>query len=339
MDQSIVEYIKRHVKEYLPPEYRDAAVEVREVMKNNDRVMTGLSIFKDGNNITPTIYLEPYGEDIAAGRSMASVLEEIARIQQRESGRADFSPSVLRDYGKVRPMLSVRLCDPEWNPGYLKDKPHTACGELAAVYRVQVMAGKEGTASIAVTYDMMRLWGVTKERLHQDAAEAESLRNPPRLYRLKDIIFDSKWEDMFEAAGPLQAGPMPMYVLTNSNMIDGAGVAAMEGVLDRVGELLGKDFYVLPSSVNEVMILPDNGVMRTKDLEDMVREINHEEVAPHEQLSEKVQYYDRAAKTLGRKKEKGLLEQLADNKRLAGEKNVRTEGDKVRRAEKGGPCL
>lgn len=82
----------------------------------------------------------------------------------------------------------------------------------------------------------------------------------------------------------------------------------------KIGELLGKNFYVLPSSIHEVLIVPDNGDMQAKELESMVKEVNATQVAPADLLSDKVQYYDRAAKTLGRKQEKGLLERLAENK-------------------------
>lgn len=341
MDQNIVEYIKGHVKEYLPPEYRDAYIDVREVLKNNDQVMTGMTILKDGDNITPMIYLDPYGEDIAAGRPMASVLEDIVQIQRKAAGRTQLVPSVLENYENVRPMLSVGLCDTERNQEYLRDKPYTICGELAAVYRIQIMADEDGggTGTIAVTHDMLRLWGVTRERLHKDAVEAESVRNPPRLYRMDDILSLPEWDNMLETESSRQAGPIPMYVLTNRNRIDGAGAIAFDGVLDKVGELLGKNFYLLPSSVHEMVILPDDGVERTKDFEKMVREINAEMVSPYEQLSEKVQYYDRETKTLGRKKEKGLLEQLAECRIQAREKEAGAIKEKGKQADKGGPCL
>lgn len=95
-----------------------------------------------------------------------------------------------------------------------------------------------------------------------------------------------------------------MYILTNQNKVNGAGVLARDGVLDKIGELLGSDFYVLPSSTHEVILVPDNGNMQTKELEDMVKEVNATQVPPEDLLSDKVQYYDRAAKTLGRKQEK-----------------------------------
>ena len=63
--------------------------------------------------------------------------------------------------------------------------------------------------------------------------------------------------------------------------------------------------------------------MQTKELEDMVKEVNATQVPPEDLLSDKVQYYDRAAKTLGRKQEKGLLERLSENKAKIQEKEAK----------------
>lgn len=41
MNQELMEYIKNHIKEYLPLEYQDASIVLEEVTKNNDRVLTG----------------------------------------------------------------------------------------------------------------------------------------------------------------------------------------------------------------------------------------------------------------------------------------------------------
>ncbi|MDE6881592.1 MAG: hypothetical protein K2P48_00585 [Lachnospiraceae bacterium] len=82
MNQNAVEYIKNHIKEFLPPENQDAEVPVEEVVKHNDRVLTGLTILKDGSHIAPAIYLEPYWEEVEKGRLLSSVMKEIAQIQQ-----------------------------------------------------------------------------------------------------------------------------------------------------------------------------------------------------------------------------------------------------------------
>lgn len=337
MDRNIVEYIKDHIKEYLPPEYKNAEVTVNDVIKNNDRTLTGLTILKDGSNMAPTIYLEPYAADIEAGRPIDSVLEEIAKIQQTESTRMFFDASFLKDYEKVKPHLFVRMCDPEKSTEYLKDKPHTAYGELAATYRIRVMAEEEMTGSAVVTNGMLQTWGITKEQLHQDTIQAESVRNPAGLYRMDDILFASEQRNLLEAGEPLQAGSLPIYVLTNQDKTDGAGVIVQDGILEKVGGLMEADFYMLPSSIHEVLILPDDGGMDIKELQKMVREVNATQVAPDEVLSDKVQYYDRAAKTLGRKQEKGILDRLADNKKQIQEREVR--GKDARQTARNEPSL
>ncbi len=256
MDQNAVEYIRNHIKEFLPPEYQDADVIVEPVLKNNDRVLTGLTIFKEGSNMAPTVYLEPYWEEIKRGRPLSSVLEEIAQIQLGENNRGTFDLSMLKDYEKVKPKLFIRMCDPEKNTEYLKDKPYTTCGELAASYRIQVLEEKEMNGSAAITNEVLRSWGITKEQLHQDAVQAEKERKPACLYRMDDILFSEQAENLLEEGAPLQAGELPIFVLTNRDKSEGAGVMVQDGVLKKVGELLGADYYVLPSSIQESLTLP-----------------------------------------------------------------------------------
>lgn len=87
-----------------------------------------------------------------------------------------------------------------------------------------------------------------------------------------------------------------LYILTNQSRLNGAGVLAQDNVLERIGNLLGSDFYVLPSSIHEVLIVPDNGAVNLKELEAVVKEVNATEVAPEDLLSDKVQHYDRKRK-------------------------------------------
>lgn len=58
-------------------------------------------------------------------------------------------------------------------------------------------------------------------------------------------------------------------------------------IADKVG-----DFYVLPSSVHETLIIPKDAGMELRDLEQMVQEVNQTQVAPQERLSDHVYEYD-----------------------------------------------
>lgn len=330
MKQEFAEYIKAHIKDYLPPEYQDAMISADTVIKSNDRVLTGLTILKNGERAAPTIYLEPFAEQVEAGRSMPSVLRQIAEIQTAYKDQVPMELSELENYETVHSMLSIQMCDPETNREYLKNKPYIPFGELAAFYRIQIAADHEGIASVAVTENLLQSWGITKEQLHKDAVQAENARAPVCFYDMEDLLFGGSEhpDNLFQRTEPLNIGFTPMYVLTNQSKTNGAGVLVQDGVLEKVGGLIGSDFYVLPSSIHEVLIVPDNGNMQLAELEDMVLEVNATQVAPEDRLSDKVQHYDRETKMLGRKQEKSVLKQLADKKTQVRETAAKEPGER-----------
>lgn len=312
------QYVKDHIKEYLPSEYETAKVSIQEVTKNNDRTLSGLTVLREGENFSPTVYLEPFADQVAHGRSLVDTLREIAEIQITHHIYAPVNISTFMDYETARPMLSMKLCDPETNQEYLKDKPHTPCGNLAVFYRIQVERTEDGIASAVITNNLLESWGISKEQLHKDAVQAENERNPIRFYSMEDLMAEmmgiTEPENLFEQTGPLPVDFTPMYVLTNPDKIDGAAVLARDGVVEKIAELVDTNYFVLPSSIHEVLIVPDNGNIQAKELTDMVREINRTQVSPEERLSDKIQYYDRETGQLGHKQEKSVLERLTDHK-------------------------
>lgn len=87
-----------------------------------------------------------------------------------------------------------------------------------------------------------------------------------------------------------------MYIATNQNKTYGAGILLYDGLLDTVAEKLG-NFYVLPSSVHELIIVPEK-FGHPFELKQMVEEINGAEVPAEEILSDKCYCYDAQAHEL-----------------------------------------
>lgn len=91
----------------------------------------------------------------------------------------------------------------------------------------------------------------------------------------------------------------PIYALTNESMCFGAGMLFIDSILRKVVETIGCDFYILPSSVHELLFVPvdnfneDESVEEIEDrLLDMVWEVNHTQVEPNERLSNHIYYVD-----------------------------------------------
>ena len=92
---------------------------------------------------------------------------------------------------------------------------------------------------------------------------------------------------------------VPLYVLSNVKRCFGAAWMADEEVLRSIAGILQKDYYILPSSVHECLILPAQADTDRESLRDMVREINQSEVEPEEVLSDNVYYYSMKEGSLG----------------------------------------
>ncbi|MDD5922538.1 MAG: DUF5688 family protein, partial [Eubacteriales bacterium] len=69
-------------------------------------------------------------------------------------------------------------------------------------------------------------------------------------------------------------GQMPMMVLTNAEQVYGVSALFYPDQLGEMTDKLGGNFFILPSSVHEIIAIPDDGSMEVKDLEQMVMEIN-----------------------------------------------------------------
>ena len=84
-----------------------------------------------------------------------------------------------------------------------------------------------------------------------------------------------------------------MFVASVEGNVHGAGVLAYEDFMDKASERVGgQSFFILPSSIHELLIIPDNGNFDLKSLENMVKEVIATTVDPADQLTDNVYHYD-----------------------------------------------
>ena len=79
--------------------------------------------------------------------------------------------------------------------------------------------------------------------------------------------------------------------MSNQKGIYGAAAIFYPGILKRLAERKGTSLFLIPSSIHEFIIIPDNGLYNPRDLEDMLREVNRTEVSLDETLSDNLYYY------------------------------------------------
>lgn len=133
----------------------------------------------------------------------------------------------------------------------------------------------------------LEMWQVSKEKLFADAME-----NMPHLYPADFMNMAAVLREIYHDPAGLLSISFPMYVLTNTERLNGASSLLYEGQMEKIAAELGKDYYVLPSSIHEVIIMPKNEKGTDENyLSQMVDEINHEQLAREEILSNHAYLY------------------------------------------------
>lgn len=250
------------------------------VNKNNGVVREGLSVRREGQRIAPTIYLAAYYRDYQEGKALSAVLEGILDCCEGCGRLEDFDVDSFADYKKVRSVIVYKLVNFQKNQELLSDVPYLPFLNLAIVFYCLLSDQGMGQMTVLVRNSHLKLWGVGMSRLYRDAV-CNSRRLLPE-------VFLPMEEVLGEENGECHA---PMYVLTNKSRSLGAACLLYEGLLRRCARELGGDFYVLPSSVHEVILLPSVEDLDEGELTEMVQEINATQVKDTEMLSDQIYLY------------------------------------------------
>ena len=262
-------------------------VDVLNVVKNNGLHLTGITICNRESNMAPTIYLDGYFADYKDGRTMENICKEIVQVYEKNKVQKDFSLEQVTDFKNVKDRICFKLVNREKNAELLADTPYVEYQDLAVVFYILVSKDKSGITSITVRNSLMDMWGMDADILYYLAK-----KNTQRLFRGRVLsMMEVMAEIIGDSADAFEDSAFPMYVATNVFKMNGACILLYDGVLKKFAEKIGGDFYILPSSVHEVIFVPANGDMDARYLIQMVKEVNATEVAPDEVLSDNVYIY------------------------------------------------
>lgn len=298
-------YIMEHVVDYFPKEYQIGQISIEKMRKNNDTELDGLRIMNNDSNIAPIIYINSSFEMYKTGMSIDEIVEKIAQnYMENMNPSMDVNIGVLSDFESVKDNISCRLVNAETNEKRLENAPVTPMADLAVSYHVVVSQNQEGVASFMITNDLMERYGVDVGVLNEVAMANMEQTNKPVFMPLADVMMEAMLDDFMkefnvseEQAREMLRENIPtdgpeIYCLTNESKINGAAALANPKVQEMISEKVGGDYYILPSSVHEVLIVPMNANMSYEELEAMVQEVNATQVQPEEVLSDHVYQYD-----------------------------------------------
>lgn len=309
------------VLENLPKAFQMADVSFHEVNKSGVGKVTGMTIRLPDSSIAPCIYIDSAYEEYkkynlsigqiacSVAHSYLDVLEHARSITNDRNIRALAHEGF--DWSTAKELCMIKAVPVTGNDEFLAMRPYRTQGDMAAVYIINMGSNEQGQMSVAVTNDLEKQFGVSEKELYAIASANMMKISPPVITgmdNMMNILFGFDMDDGIDtgksfseslAELPSPEAEITLNVLTNNDAVNGAAYVFIPAVMDQIAEKYPDGFYILPSSVHEVLIVPKNDDrVDLESLNAMVQEINSIEVRPEDRLSDFVHEYDPAAKSI-----------------------------------------
>ena len=300
-EKVFAEGVAKDIRNYLPSEYEDAEFQVVQKNKNNGIQLVGVQVNLPERNASPIIYMEQFFDEIRQGEPVELVMNRIASCIEKSSQAPFMNCGIdLTNYDSLKEHLAIKLVNTQANRKMLQEMPHENMEDLSTICYVDFPVDSgEGKATMEVKNQHLSIWNVDSKELFQQARANTQSINTPILQSMDEMmlsIFNEERHSTNLLDESVEFGLRShdmLYALTNMEKQYGASMITQPEVLNKLNQLFPEGFYVLPSSVHEVLIVPDNGEVEPRRLGEMVREVNRAEVEREEVLSDRVYSYDK----------------------------------------------
>lgn len=300
--KEFMEYAKEEILKLMPKELAEKlTIDTTTVIKVNDQELNGLIFKRDGEEASPTIYVDQMYERYEQGEDAKAMMGEMAQfyldtlVTQPEVVRPDLS------YDNIKDHVTLRLVELKRNRMYLVNVPYMTVGNgLALVCDIKMEANNEGFWRTTVTKDMMAEHNYDKKELFMAALENAEKGEPPVMVDMEGKLFGRSGDSniLAEDAPIAEDQKSNMYILSNESGLMGASTLFYPNVQESIAEKLGESYYALPSSLHEIIIVPESAGISKMELGEMVKTANQNVVEAKDVLSDNVFRYDKEEKSL-----------------------------------------
>ena len=266
------EFIEKHIAEHIPQGYENYHIEIKNVTKTNGRKLRGISLRKENSSVAPVLYAQDAYQRYMHGEKTDEILENM--IKTMLEVKPVYQIEDMFDFDKIKDKIGFKLLNYNLNRENLQDNAWKAVQDLAKVYDVFLMRD-DGMYTASIPNELLRRWDIDIEELDKIATSNMERMMPPILIDMMDAIQNGK---ILNPPNLLKEEKLhnknKLYVLSNVKNCSGAAVILYPGVLGKISEMAESDLYIIPSSVDEVLIFPKNNFFSARELGKVVREAN-----------------------------------------------------------------
>ena len=204
------------------------------------------------------------------------------------SGEMNASQRVVSEeqYSRWMSQLRIALVPTEAHRELLKTAVHKEVEDLSVIVHAFVPQSDGITKNLVVTANALDAMEIDREQFMKNAIAASERNYPAGMAKLSSFL------------GVEEGTATDLYVASMPDMANGAGVILYPHFMEKAAQELGGDFYVIPSSVHEVLLLKDDGAIALEDMKEIVRSVNRSEVSHEDFLSDNVYHFDASQRKL-----------------------------------------
>lgn len=267
--EEFIKAMQTEVEKHIP---EDVTIEQHTEVKNNGTAKVGLILRSKGREIATLIYLEEFYSDYKNGVGISKLAKDLVSIYGQIKESESYNRKYDFNYKKVKDNIFFELIQKKANEELLQKVPYIEYLDLAIVFRVMIDFEEDHmkNASMLISNKNLERWKVTRDDVYEVARV-----NTPRILPA----------EIDRVAGC-------MYILTNCERYMGAAVILYPDMMEKARQAIEENFYILPSSIHEMILVPYREGIGREELKNMVMEINRTEVEPEDVLSDTVYYYD-----------------------------------------------
>lgn len=294
--------VKDNIREYMGEEYKDYCVTDIYANKINEFNKPGISITpNESSKIKPAFYFEDlywkynnvhYGDIDSFMKEFADKARSILSGSEMD---LDISDEGLSDSRRIMPILINK----ESNKDLLDTCPHREVADMALIYKYIIKNSPGESINTTITNDVLdQFLKISEEDLFAVANDNLKKYFNPKIMNMGDMIKELAIKDGMpkEIADSFFPETPGMYVCMNENLQFAASSMLNDDIMKDAKEIIGGEFYILPSSIHECILvnkeMADNHGMGVDDLRNLVTDINANGVAEKERLSNNVYEYD-----------------------------------------------
>ena len=286
--QAVIERVCEEIRERLGNKYDIEDIRLEKNKKNNGIIAEGIVVKIRGCNTMPCIYTDrilQVSDEMLLDKAIDRLIIELGKAIEN-SLNAELSSDIRLE--KSRDRIILALVNKEKNSELLEGCPHIDFNDLAITFRLHFKLSGLNASSL-IDNCLANAWGLNTEDLWNLAIENSVRDFPARIERLDKMLIRMGGAMMAREPGVMDN---PFIVVTNSSMFFGASTLLYKEVPEDIYRAFESNYYILPSSVNELIVIPEC-VCNDRDLlKGMVESVNYSLESPTEYLSDSIYYYD-----------------------------------------------